>query len=65
MAFLESKHRLDHAALEAWLHKEVTLAFDRLKADPSRARSLDKLRAALAAEHAQAMATKQTVSLNS
>jgi hypothetical protein len=58
MAPLGSKHRLDSAALESWLHKEVAPALDRLRADPSRALSLNEVRAALAAEHAQAVAAK-------
>ena len=35
-------------ATEAWLRGEVVPAFDALKADPSRARSPDDVRAALA-----------------
>jgi len=44
--------------IESWLHTEVAPAFDRLKADPSRALNLDEIRAMLAAEHAQAVAKK-------
>ncbi len=40
---------------EAWLRKEVATAFDRLKSDPSRALTLDDVRAALAVEHARAV----------
>ena len=37
-------------ALESWLQQEVGPAYDALKADPARAVTVDKLRAALAAE---------------
>ena len=58
MAAPDSNNRLDNAALGSWLHKEVAPAFDRLRADPSRALSLNELRATLAAKHAQAVAAK-------
>ena len=35
-------------AVEAWLHDQVGPAFDRLKADPARARSISQVRASLA-----------------
>ena len=38
-------------AVERWLNGEVGPAFDALKADPSRALSVDQVRARLAAEH--------------
>jgi antitoxin ParD1/3/4 len=38
-------------AMEHWLHNQVGPAHDALKADPSRAVSLDKVRARLASEH--------------
>jgi putative addiction module CopG family antidote len=38
-------------AVEAWLREQVGPAYDALKADPSRAVSLDQVRATLAAEH--------------
>ncbi len=38
-------------AMEHWLHNNVGPAHDALKADPSRAVSLDKVRARLASEH--------------
>jgi hypothetical protein len=41
---------------EAWLHKQVAPAFDRLRADPSRALTLEDVRAMLAAEHRRAIA---------
>ena len=41
-------------ALETWLRGEVVSAYDALKDDPSRARSLDDVRASLAAEHERA-----------
>jgi hypothetical protein len=50
----------DNDTSESWLQSQVAPAFDRLKADPSRALSLHEVRVALAAEHAQAMARKGT-----
>lgn len=41
-------------AVDAWLHNQITPAYDALKADPSRAVSADHVRARLAAEHTQA-----------
>ncbi len=38
------------SAVEAWLGKEVGVAFDALKADPSRALTADLLRSRLAVE---------------
>ncbi len=38
-------------AMERWLHDQVGPAYDALKVDPSRAVSLDKVRARIAAEH--------------
>jgi putative addiction module CopG family antidote len=40
----------DHA-LDSWLHGQVAPALDAVRADPSRALSLDDVRAQLAAEH--------------
>jgi len=40
-------------AVDAWLHDQVGTAYDALKADPSRAVTLDQIRARLAAEHAK------------
>ena len=37
-------------AMEVWLLDDVLPAFDKLKADPSRSRSIDHVRASLAAE---------------
>lgn len=45
-------------AVENWLRQEVAPAYDRMKADRSRGRSADDVRASLAAEHARA--TKKT-----
>jgi antitoxin ParD1/3/4 len=42
-------------ALERWLRTEVVAAYDKLEADPSRALSLDDVRASLAARHERAM----------
>jgi antitoxin ParD1/3/4 len=36
-------------ALEHWLRTEVVAAYDKMKADPSRGRSLEQVRASLAA----------------
>ena len=41
-------------ALESWLVSQVAPAYDALKADPSRAVSIDEVRARLAAEHQNA-----------
>jgi len=41
-------------AVESWLHDQVGPAYDALKTDPSRAVSVDQVRARLAAEHAKA-----------
>lgn len=43
-------------AVESWLLQEVGPAYDALKADPARAVAVDKVRAALAAEHKKASA---------
>ena len=40
-------------AVENWLNEQVGPAYDALKADPSRAVSVDHVRAMLAAEHKQ------------
>ena len=42
-------------ALENWLTGQVAPAYDALKADPSRALSIDQVRARLAAEHQDAI----------
>ena len=42
--------------VENWLRQEVGPAYDALKADPARAVAVDKVRAALAAEHKKATA---------
>ena len=41
-------------AMESWLRKQVTPAFDALKAEPSRARGIRQVRARLAEEHQRA-----------
>jgi antitoxin ParD1/3/4 len=38
-------------AVESWLQREVAPAYDSLKADPSRGRSAEDVRASLAVEH--------------
>jgi len=40
-------------AVENWLHNQVGPAYDALKADPSRAVTVDQVRARLAAEHSK------------
>ena len=42
--------------LEDWLRSDVAAAYDALKADPSRAVSVGRVRARLAAEHKKAAA---------
>jgi antitoxin ParD1/3/4 len=46
-------------AVEDWLRDKVALAYDALKADPTRAVSVDHVRAALSAEHRKAAAKKR------
>ena len=41
-------------AVESWLRNQVGPAYDALKADPSRAVTVDQVRARLAVEHAKA-----------
>jgi putative addiction module CopG family antidote len=41
-------------AVESWLHNQVGPAFDALQADPSRAVTVEGVRARLASEHAKA-----------
>jgi antitoxin ParD1/3/4 len=41
-------------AVEAWLRKDVAAAYDALKKDPSKAVSVDRVRARLAAAHKKA-----------
>jgi antitoxin ParD1/3/4 len=43
-------------AAESWLHEQVAPAYDALKADPSRALTIDDVRTSLAAEHQAALA---------
>ncbi len=46
-------------AVEDWLRDKVAPAYDALKADPARAVSVDRVRAALLAEHRKATAKKR------
>ncbi len=41
-------------AVESWLHEQVGPAYDALKADPSRAVTVERVKARLAAEHKRA-----------
>ena len=41
-------------AVEDWLRKDVAAAYDKLKADPSRAVAVDAVKARLATAHAKA-----------
>ena len=43
-------------AVEDWLRSDVAATYDALKADPSRAVGIDRVRARLAAEHKKASA---------
>jgi antitoxin ParD1/3/4 len=45
-------------ALEHWLRTEVAEAYDAMEADPSRGKSLEEVRAALAERHAMRMAER-------
>lgn len=47
--------QLHDRALEAWLREEVAVTYDAMKADPSRAVSVDHVRAALAEAHRAAL----------
>jgi putative addiction module CopG family antidote len=44
--------------VEHWLRTEAVAIYDRMKADPSRGRSLDEVRASLAALHECTVASK-------
>ena len=44
--------------LEHWLRTEAVAIYDRMKADPSRGRSLEQVRASLAALHERTVASK-------
>ncbi len=46
-------------AMEAWLREKVAPAYDAMKADPSQARSVKQVRAALSAKHRKALAEKR------
>ena len=43
-------------AVESWLHEQIGPAYDALKTEPSRAVTVDRVRARLAAEHKTATA---------
>lgn len=47
-------------AVDNWLRDQVAPAYDALKADPSRAVTVEQLRTRLAAEHKKATAGKKT-----
>jgi hypothetical protein len=47
-------------ALESWLQSQVGPAYDALKTDPSRAITVDEVRATLAIEHKAATAREKT-----
>jgi putative addiction module CopG family antidote len=47
LSALETRDR----ALEAWLREDVAATYDAMKADPSRAVRVEKVRASLAAAH--------------
>jgi putative addiction module CopG family antidote len=44
--------------LEHWLRTDVVAAYDKMKAHPSRGRSLEQVRASLAALHERTVASK-------
>ena len=50
-------------AVESWLQLQGGPAFDALKADPSRAITVDQVRARLAAEHAKAFGDNPSKSI--
>ena len=45
-------------ALEKWLRTEVAAAYDEMKADPSQGRTIEQVRARLAALHEQTVKSK-------
>jgi putative addiction module CopG family antidote len=47
--------QLHERALEAWLRDQVAPTYDAMKADPSRARTAEDVRASLAAAHKTAL----------
>jgi putative addiction module CopG family antidote len=47
-------------AVENWLHEQVGPAYDALKTDPTRAVTVDKVRARIAAEHNAATVKAKT-----
>jgi antitoxin ParD1/3/4 len=52
---LKRETRASREALESWLQSQVGPAYDALKADPSRAITVDEIRATLAIEHERAV----------
>jgi hypothetical protein len=52
--------RTSRDALESWLQSQVGPAYDALKANPSRAITIDEIRATLAIEHKMATANEKT-----
>ena len=44
--------------LEHWLRTDVVAAYDKMKADPSRGRSIEQVRASLATLHERTVASK-------
>jgi antitoxin ParD1/3/4 len=46
-------------AVEGWLREKVAPAYDAIKADPSRAVSVEHVRAALSAEHKKARSKRR------
>ena len=57
---IEALRTLDdrEQSLERWLRTEAVAIYDRMKADPSRGRSLEQVRASLAALHERTVASK-------
>jgi hypothetical protein len=51
--------RIEHSTdtIDSWLREQVAIAYDKLKADPSRALTVDDVRTMLAAEHGRAVAS--------
>jgi hypothetical protein len=48
-----------HDTIESWLQSQVGPAYDALKADPSRAITVDEIRATLAIEHKMTIANEK------
>ena len=51
---MRTTQQMHDPVVESWLHDQAGPAYDALKADPTRALSIDQVRARLRDEHARA-----------